>query len=211
MEKETKIKDLVKGKEDWERDVLSEEIRTNGEREVGFQTASGIPVERIYTPIDLEKKNIHYLKDLNFPGFYPYTRGKTATMYRSNFWVFGQYGGFGTAEEANSRYKYLLSKGYTGLSVALDLPTQVGLDSDHRLARGEVGKAGVAIDSLKDVEDLFDGIPLDKPRQVSTTANSIGPIWVALLISLGEKQGISSERYNLRLQNDSLKEWLLNG
>jgi len=132
-------------------------------------------------------------------------------MYRSNFWIFGQYAGFGTAEETNKRYKYLMSKGYSGLSVALDLPTQVGLDSDHDLARGEVGKVGVAIDSFKDIEELFDGIPLNKPRQISTTANSIGPVWAAMLIALGEKQGVSPEKYNLRLQNDSLKEFIARG
>ena len=104
-----------------------------------------------------------------------------------------------------------MSKGYSGLSVALDLPTQVGLDSDHDLARGEVGKVGVAIDSFKDIEDLFDGIPLNKPRQISTTANSIGPVWAAMLIALGEKQGVSPEKYNLRLQNDSLKEFIARG
>lgn len=211
MKREASIESLIKEKEKWEKNEVSEEMKTAGERKAIFQTASGLPVERIYTPIDLEKKNIHYLEDLNFPGLYPYTRGRTPTMYRSNFWVFGQYGGFGTAEEANRRYKYLIERGYTGLSVALDLPTQVGLDSDHHLACGEVGKVGVAIDSLKDIEDLFDGIPLDKPRQISTTANSIGPIWVALILALGEKQGISPKDYNLRLQNDSLKEYIARG
>jgi len=205
------IEKLGMEKEKWEREMIENEIKNIGERKDSFQTASGIPVGRAYTPIDLEGKGFDYLKDLNFPGAFPYTRGKTSTMYRSNLWVFGQYAGFGTAEEANRRYKYLISKGYTGLSVALDLPTQVGLDSDHNLAHGEVGKAGVAIDSLKDAEDLFDGIPLDRPRQISTTANAIGPIWVALLLSLGEKQGIPHERYNLRLQNDSLKEYIARG
>ncbi len=211
MKKETDIKKLTEGKEKWEREVVDREIKNTGERRTTFETTSGIPVERIYTPIDLEKRRFEYLRDLNFPGSYPYTRGKTSTMYRSNLWVFGQYAGLGRAEEANKRYKYLISKGYTGLSVALDLPTQVGLDSDHDLAHGEVGRAGVAIDSLKDIEDLFDGIPLDRPRQVSTTANSIGPIWVALILSLGEKQGISPGQYNLRLQNDCLKEYIARG
>lgn len=211
MKKETSIKKLARGKEKWERELVDGEMKNPAERITAFQTASGIPIERIYTPSDMEKKHFEYVKDLNFPGSYPYTRGKTSMMYRSNLWVFGQYAGLGTAEEANKRYKYLISRGYTGLSVALDLPTQVGLDSDHDLAHGEVGKAGVAIDSLKDIEDLFDGIPLDKPRQVSTTANSIGPIWVGLILSLGEKQGITPEKYNLRLQNDCLKEYIARG
>lgn len=205
------VKELIQENEKWDEEVVRAAIETVGERKPVFQTTSEIPVERVYTPIDLLRKKFDYSKDLNFPGVFPYTRGKTSTMYRSNLWVFGQYAGIGTAEEANKRYKYLISKGYTGLSVALDLPTQVGLDSDHNLAEGEVGKTGVAIDSLKDIEDLFDGIPLDKPRQVSTTANSIGPIWVALLLSLGEKQGVLPERYNLRLQNDSLKEFIARG
>jgi methylmalonyl-CoA mutase N-terminal domain/subunit len=211
MGKETSIEKLKMEKEKWEREVVDKEIKIPGERKTTFQTASGIPVKKVYTPVDLEEKRFDYSRDLNFPGVFPYTRGITSKMYRSNLWVFGQYAGLGTAEETNRRYKYLISKGYTGLSVALDLPTQIGLDSDHYLAHGEVGKAGVAIDSLKDVDDLFDGIPLDKPRQVSTTANSIGPIWIALILSLGEKQGIPPEKYNLRLQNDSLKEYIARG
>ena len=183
----------------------------NEERKTVFTTASGIPVKRVYSPIDLEDTGFDYLKDLNFPGEYPFTRGKTPAMYRNNFWIFGQYAGFGTSEEANQRYKYLLSKGSSGLSVALDLPTQIGYDSDHGLARGEVGKVGVAIDSLKDIEDLFEGIPLNKPRQVSTTANAIGPIWAAMLMALGKKQGLNPEDYSLRLQNDSLKEYISRG
>ncbi|MFX0194648.1 MAG: methylmalonyl-CoA mutase [Candidatus Hodarchaeota archaeon] len=211
MEKEMNIEKLIREKEKWEKEAVLEAIKIGSERKTTFQTTSGIPVKKLYTPIDLAEKNFDYSKDLNFPGIFPFTRGITSTMYRSNLWVFGQYAGFGTAEETNRRYKYLLSKGYTGLSVALDLPTQVGIDSDHDLAHGEVGKAGVAIDSLKDIEDLFDGIRLDRPRQVSTTANSIGPIWVALVSALGEKQGISPVNYNLRLQNDSLKEYIARG
>ncbi|MFH1974158.1 MAG: methylmalonyl-CoA mutase family protein [Pseudomonadota bacterium] len=205
------MKKLIAEKEKWESEILSDELKEKGERKADFSTASGIPVKRLYSPIDMEEKRFDYLKDLNFPGSYPFTRGKTPAMYRSDFWIFGQYAGFGTAEEANKRYKYLMSKGYSGLSVALDLPTQVGLDSDHDLARGEVGKVGVAIDSLKDIEDLFDGISLNKPRQISTTANSMGPVWASMLIALGEKQGVFLEKCNLRLQNDSLKEFIARG
>jgi len=205
------MKKLIAEKEKWEDEILAGELKKTGERKADFSTASGIPIKRLYSPIDMEEKGFDYLRDLNFPGSYPFTRGKTPTMYRSDFWIFGQYAGFGTAEEANKRYRYLMSKGYSGLSVALDLPTQVGLDSDHDLARGEVGKVGVAIDSFKDIEDLFDGIPLNKPRQISTTANSMGPVWAAMLIALGENQGVSPEKYNLRLQNDSLKEFIARG
>jgi methylmalonyl-CoA mutase N-terminal domain/subunit len=130
------VKELIHENEKWDEEVVRAAIETVGERKPVFRTTSGIPVERVYTPVDLLAKNFDYLKDLNFPGVFPYTRGKTSTMYRSNLWVFGQYAGFGTAGEANKRYKYLISKGYTGLSVALDLPTQVGLDSDHNLAGG---------------------------------------------------------------------------
>ena len=211
MEKGSKMKKLIQEKEKWENEILAGELKKTGERKADFNTASGISVKRLYSPIDMEEKGFDYLRDLNFPGLYPFTRGKTPTMYRSDFWIFGQYAGLGTAGETNKRYKYLISKGYSGLSVALDLPTQVGLDSDHDLAHGEVGKIGVAIDSLKDIEDLFDGVSLDKPRQISTTANSIGPIWASMLLALGEKQGISPEKYNLRLQNDSLKEFVARG
>jgi len=211
VEKDENIKKLIKEKGKWENEILAGQLREKGERKADFSTASGIPVKRLYSPIDMAEKGFDYLKDLNFPGSYPFTRGKTPTMYRSDFWIFAQYAGFGSAEEANKRYKYLMSKGYSGLSVALDLPTQVGLDSDHDLAHGEVGKVGVAIDSFKDIEDLFDGISISKPRQISTTANSIGPVWAAMLIALGEKQGILPEKYNLRLQNDSLKEFIARG
>jgi methylmalonyl-CoA mutase, N-terminal domain len=211
MGKNKNIMKLIKEKEKWENGILDSELRRQQERKNHFDTSSGISVQRLYSPIDMEEKGFDYLKDLNFPGSYPFTRGKTPKMYRSNLWIFGQYAGFGTAEDANKRYKYLLSKGYTGLSVALDLPTQLGLDSDNDFARGEVGRVGVAIDSFKDIEDLFKGIPLNTPRQISTTANSIGPIWASMLIALGEKQGISPDKYNLRLQNDSLKEFIARG
>jgi len=211
MEKDENIKKLIKEKGKWENEILAGELKKTGERKADFNTASGIPVKRLYSPIDMEEKEFDYLRDLNFPGSYPFTRGKTPTMYRSDFWIFGEYAGFGTAEEANKRYKYLMSKGSSGLAIALDLPTQVGLDSDHDLARGEVGKVGVAIDSLKDIENLFDGIPLNKLRQISSTANSIGPIYASMLIALGEKQGLRPKEYNIRLQNDSLKEYISRG
>jgi len=211
MNKDNHIEKLLKEKKKWENDILVDELEKTDERKKDFKTASDITVKRLYSPIDMEEMNFDYLKDLNFPGSFPFTRGKTPTMYRSNFWIFGQYGGFGSIKEANKRYKYLMSQGYSGLSVALDLPTQIGLDSDNDLARGEVGKVGVPIDSLQDMEELFDGINLSDPRQISATANAIGPIWGAMFIALGEKQGLTPEKYNLRIQNDCLKEFTARG
>jgi len=211
MEKNLNIKKLITEKTKWQNALLLDQFRDKMERKPAFNTASGIPAKILYTPIDMEEKKFDYLNDLNFPGSYPFTRGRTPTMYRSDFWILGQYAGFGTAEEANKRYKYLMARGYSGLSVALDLPTQVGLDSDSTLARGQVAKVGVAIDSFRDIEDLFDGISLNQLRQISTTANSIGPIWAAMLMALGQKQHLSSDKYTLRLQNDSLKEFIARG
>jgi methylmalonyl-CoA mutase N-terminal domain/subunit len=143
----------------WEHEVLEPVLRRYPERRDRFETCSGIEVERVYTP---KEAGIDYVEDLGFPGQYPFTRGVYPTMYRGRLWTMRQYAGYASAEESNRRYKYLLSQGQTGLSVAFDLPTQIGYDSDHPLAEGEVGKVGVAIDSLEDMEVLFEGIPLDK-------------------------------------------------
>ena len=132
-------------------------------------------------------------------------------MYRGEFWAMGQYAGFGNPEATNERFKYLLSKGQTALALALDLPTQLGLDSDDELADGEVGKAGVAINSLRDMESIFDGIPIDETRQIFTTANAIGPIMLALFLALGEKQGVDPAKFCVVLQNDILKEYVARG
>ncbi len=174
-------------------------------------TTSGIPVKRVYTPKDLEEIGFHYDQDLGEPGQYPYTRGIDPEMYRKDLWVMGQYAGFGSAEEANERYKFILAQGGTGFSIALDLPTQIGLDSDHPLARGEVGKTGVAIDSLRDMEIIFDGIPLDRVRHIRTSACSIGPLALALFLAVMEKQGVSPHRCSIILQNDVLKEYPVRG
>ena len=176
-----------------------------------FRTASGIPVKEVYTPSDLDEYGFNYSRDLGLPGSYPFTRGIEPSMYRGNLWIMGQYGGIGTAEEANIRFKYLIEQGATGFSIALDLPTQIGIDSDHPLAHGEVGKVGVPINSLKDMEIIFDGIPLNKVRQIRTTANSVGPIFVALFIAIAEKQGISPQDFCVLLQNDVLKEFVARG
>ena len=147
-------------KKEWEDKTLKKVLDKFSELKPEFKTVSDAPVDRIYTPSDLE--NFDFLTDLGFPGEYPFTRGVQPTMYRGRFWTMRQYSGFGTAEESNERYKYLLDHGGSGLSVAFDLPTQMGYDTDHPMALGEVGKCGVAIDSLKDMEILFDSIPLGK-------------------------------------------------
>jgi methylmalonyl-CoA mutase N-terminal domain/subunit len=172
-----KIKQLNK---EWENNVVQKTLERFPERkEKKFVTGSGKEVERLYTPENLEESD--YNKDLNFPGQYPYTRGVQPTMYRGRFWTMRQYAGFGTAEESNKRYKYLLDQGQTGLSVAFDLPTQIGYDSDHTMSLGEVGKVGVAIDSLKDMEMLFNGIPLDK---VSTSMTINAPATLIFFLLL---------------------------
>ena len=178
------------------------------ERRGTFATCGGIPVERLYTPENI--KDLDYLEDLNFPGEYPYTRGVQPTMYRGRFWTMRQYAGYASAEESNERYKYLLQQGQTGLSVAFDLPTQIGYDSDHPMAQGEVGKVGVAIDSLEDMETLFDGIPLDKVS-TSMTINAPASILLAMYIAVGEKQNVPIDKLSGTIQNDILKEYIARG
>jgi methylmalonyl-CoA mutase N-terminal domain/subunit len=178
------------------------------ERCAEFVNTSGIPMERTYTPLDVE--DLDYMDDLGFPGEYPYTRGVQPTMYRGRLWTMRQYAGFGTAEETNQRYKFLLDKGQTGLSVAFDLPTQIGYDSDHALAQGEVGKVGVAIDTVRDMETLFHGIPLDKVT-TSMTINSPAAVLLAMYIVVAEKQGIGRDQLGGTIQNDILKEYSSRG
>jgi len=173
-----------------------------------LSSTSGYDFEPIYTPLDFSDEN--YIEELNFPGEYPFTRGVQPTMYRGRFWTMRQYAGFGTAKESNQRYRYLIEKGQTGLSVAFDLPTQMGLDSDDPLSQGEVGKVGVAIDSLDDMEILFKGIPLDKVS-TSMTINSTAFVLLALYIAVAEKQGVSSELLSGTIQNDILKEYIARG
>lgn len=178
------------------------------ERMERFEGSSGIEIEPLYTPLDTA--NIDYLNDLGFPGEYPYTRGVQPTGYRGKLWTMRQYAGFATAEESNARYKYLLEQGQTGLSVAFDLPTQIGYDSDHELALGEVGKVGVAIDSLADMEILFNGIPLDKVS-TSMTINAPASVLLAMYIAVAEKQGVTADKLNGTIQNDILKEYAARG
>ncbi|SDF20498.1 acyl-CoA mutase large subunit family protein [Sporolituus thermophilus] len=173
-----------------------------------FPERKNLPEQRIYTPVDLE--GFDYERDLGFPGEYPFTRGVQPTMYRGRFWTMRQYAGFATAEESNKRYKFLLENGQTGLSVAFDLPTQIGYDSDHPMSEGEVGKVGVAIDSLADMEILFDGIPLDKVS-TSMTINAPASVLLAMYIAVAEKQGVTPDKLNGTIQNDILKEYAARG
>jgi len=178
------------------------------ERKKQFVTGSNAPVDRVYTPLD--QVDSDYSRQLGLPGEFPYTRGVQPTMYRGRLWTMRQYAGFGTAEESNARYKYLLEQGQTGLSVAFDLPTQIGYDSDHPLSEGEVGKVGVAIDSLADMEVLFGGIPLDKVS-TSMTINAPAAVLLAMYIVVAEKQGVGAEALNGTIQNDILKEYIARG
>jgi len=192
----------------WEKETLAPALERAPERRKRFVSTSGDPVERLYTPQDL--KGFVYVKDAGFPGEYPFTRGVQPTMFRGRFWTMRQYAGFGDARESNRRYRYLLDQGQTGLSVAFDLPTQMGFDSDNQVASGEVGKVGVAIDSLEDMEVLFDRIPLGKVS-TSMTINSTAAILLAMYVAVGEKQGVSPDALNGTIQNDILKEYIARG
>jgi len=192
----------------WNQGLVKETLSKQKERQETFETDSGIQVDRLYQPLHLEKIGFDYENDLGFPGQYPFTRGKDPLGYRANFWIFQQYAGFGDAEEANKRYRFLLDHGQTGISIALDLPTQMGIDSDHPLAEGEVGKVGVAVDSLEDFETIFRGIPLNRPRQISLVANATAIVGLAMFIALAEKQKIPVRQVVLRVQNDILKEFI---
>jgi len=201
-------KNLRNELERWEKTTFQRVISKLPERESSFQTTSNIELKRLYTPLDIE--SMDYIKELGFPGEFPFTRGIQPTMYRGRLWTMRQYAGFATAEETNKRYKYLLDHGQTGLSVAFDLPTQIGYDSDHPMAEGEVGKVGVAIDTLRDMEILFDGIPLDRVS-TSMTINSTAAILLAMYIAVAEKQGVKPEVLQGTIQNDILKEYVARG
>ena len=191
----------------WQESVVAKNISRAPERKPEFRTTSNIDIERCFTP---EFEQPGYEEQLGFPGQYPFTRGVQPTMYRGRFWTMRQYAGFGTAKESNERYKYLLNAGQTGLSVAFDLPTQMGYDSDASMSQGEVGKVGVAIDSLADMEILFDGIPLDKVS-TSITINSTAAVLLAMYIAVAEKQGVSADKISGTIQNDILKEYMARG
>ena len=199
--------EFEKRKKLWEENNLDPVLNKFPERKEAFVTGSGEPVERVYFP---EKPDEEYLRKQGFPGLYPFTRGVQPTMYRSRFWTMRQYAGFGTAEESNKRYRYLLEQGQTGLSVAFDLPTQIGYDSDHPLCEGEIGKVGVAIDSLSDMEILFSQIPLDSVS-TSMTINAPAAVLLAMYIAVAENQGIQVKMLRGTIQNDILKEYMARG
>ena len=192
----------------WQDTILQDQLERSPELNDSFTTESGIPVKRLYTPLDLEQTD--YLADIGFPGAYPYTRGVYPTMYRGRHWTMRMYAGFGTAEDTNQRFRYLLKEGMRGLSIAFDLPTQLGYDSDNPLAEGSVGRVGVAVDSLADMEIIFKGIPLDR-ISTSMTINAPAAVLLAMYIALGEKQGVSAENLTGTTQNDILKEFIARG
>jgi methylmalonyl-CoA mutase N-terminal domain/subunit len=192
--------------EEWKKKT-EELIKKFPEQKEAFQTSSDIPIERLYLP---EQLDLNYMDQLGLPGEFPYTRGIQPTMYRARNWTMRQYAGFGSAEETNKRFRYLLEAGQTGLSVAFDLPTQIGYDSDDPMARGEVGKVGVAIDSLEDMEALLNEIPLDKVS-TSMTINAPASVLLAMYIAVAEKQGIPSTSLSGTIQNDILKEYIARG
>jgi methylmalonyl-CoA mutase N-terminal domain/subunit len=202
------LDDIREAREQWRRDVYEPSVARQPERKDEFLSTSGYPFEQLYTPEQVE--NVDYGADLGFPGEYPYTRGVQSTMYRGRLWTMRQYAGFGTAEESNERYRYLLSQGTTGLSVAFDLPTQMGYDSDHPMAKGEVGRTGVAIDSIEDMAVMFNGIPLEKVS-TSMTINATAAILLCLYIAEAENQGVPASRISGTVQNDILKEYIARG
>lgn len=207
MHGDNKINEINKSSEEWQGKV-DKAISKFPERKEEFTTESNSEVKRLYTPLDIQ--DVDYNKELGFPGEYPFTRGVQPTMYRGRLWTMRQYAGFASAEESNERYKYLLNQGQTGLSVAFDLPTQIGYDSDDELSQGEVGKVGVAIDSLKDMEALFKGIPLDKVS-TSMTINAPASVLLSMYIAVAERQGVSRDKLRGTIQNDILKEYIARG
>ena len=201
-------KNFIEKLKNWEEKTLNPFIQRNPEQRENFVTTSNKVIKRLYTPLDFDLEKFD--EKIGFPGEYPFTRGIQPTMYRGKFWTMRQYAGFGTAKESNERYKFLLSQGTTGLSVAFDLPTQIGYDSDDPHSEGEVGRVGVAIDTLADMEILFEGIPLDKVS-TSMTINAPASILLAMYIVTAEKNGVSRDKLSGTVQNDILKEYIARG
>ncbi len=199
-----------KDKQQWQEDTLEPAVARFPERRSSFETDSGIPIDSLYVPDDLTHQGHDYLDNVGFPGEFPYTRGVQPNVYRGRVWTMRQYSGYATAEDTNRRYRYLLEQGQTGLSVAFDLPTQIGYDSDHPLAKGEVGKVGVPICSLEDMETLFDGIPLGRVS-TSMTINATASLLLCFYIAAAEKQGVAQEDISGTVQNDILKEYIARG
>jgi methylmalonyl-CoA mutase N-terminal domain/subunit len=208
MVSQQELEDIKEQERKWKQEILGKTLERFPERKKKFMTDSALALERVYTPEHAAKVN--YTKDLAFPGEYPFTRGIYPTLYRGRFWTMRQYAGFGTAQQTNKRFKYLLQHGQTGLSVAFDLPTQMGLDCDHALSEGEVGKVGVSISSLRDMEALFNGIPLDKVT-TSMTINAPASVLLAMYAAVGESQGVPQAELGGTVQNDILKEYVARG
>ncbi|MBS3783513.1 MAG: methylmalonyl-CoA mutase, partial [Anaerolineae bacterium] len=196
-----------RAKRAWEKETVEPALKRFPERRQAFHTLSGVPLERAYTPVDVD---IDYLKQLGFPGRPPFTRGVYPTMYRGRLWTMRQYAGYASAEESNERYRYLLEQGQTGLSVAFDLPTQLGYDADDILAEGEVGRVGVSISCLDDMRRLLDGIPLDKVS-ISMTINAPAAVLLAMVLAVAEEQGVEPHQLQGTVQNDILKEYIARG
>ncbi|WP_049898369.1 acyl-CoA mutase large subunit family protein [Halococcus agarilyticus] len=200
------LADIRSAKEEWEAETLDPVLDRFGERKDTFETdTAGHEVDRLYTPDDVGERD--YREDVGFPGEEPYTRGVYPTMYRGRLWTMRQYAGMGTARETNERFQYLIDEGQTGLSMAFDLPTQMGYDSDNEMAAGEVGKSGVAIDSIHDMETVFEGIPLDEVS-TSMTINAPASVLLAMYIAVGDRQGVDREELRGTIQNDVLKEYV---
>src|SRR5512143_2743280 len=201
------MSNLIESKQAWERGPLARTLKKSPERKPEFTTSSGIPLDRIYVPDEVP---VDYERQLGLPGEYPFTRGVQPTMYRGRLWTMRQYAGYASAQESNRRYKFLLGQGQTGLSVAFDLPTQIGYDSDDPMALGEVGKVGVSISSLRDMQVLFDHIPLDKVS-TSMTINAPAAVLLAMYIAVGRQQGVAAKDLRGTIQNDILKEYIARG
>ena len=199
-----------KDKRQWQEETLGPAVARYPERQESFETDSGLSVEPLYAPEDLDDRGYDYVEDIGFPGEFPYTRGVQPSAYRGRVWTMRQYSGYATAADTNRRYRYLLEQGQTGLSVAFDLPTQIGYDSDHPLAKGEVGKVGVPICSLEDMETLFDGIPLGRVS-TSMTINATASLLLCFYIAAAKRQGATPEQISGTIQNDILKEYIARG
>ena len=197
-----------KKKDEWLKNKYQPAIGKSPERQPDFRLTSGIEISPLYTGEDIQ--DIDPEESVGYPGEYPFGRGIQPTMYRGRLWTMRQYSGFASAEESNRRYRYLLEQGQIGLSIAFDLPTQIGYDSDHSLARGEVGKVGVPIDTLHDMEVLFQSIPLEKVS-TSMTINATAPVLLAMYIALAQRQGVALSKLNGTIQNDVLKEYIARG
>ncbi|MAF49875.1 MAG: methylmalonyl-CoA mutase, partial [Rhodospirillaceae bacterium] len=202
---------LKKSKANWESETLSRSQNGSNPENPDHFTDSRIPVKQLYTPLDLEEAGFDYLEDLGFPGEFPFARGLDPAGYRNDHWMMMQYSGFASAEETNKRFKFVLEQGASSFSIALDLPTHKGLDSDDPLAEGEVGKTGVPIDSLQDLEIIFDGVPLDAAKMFICVGMSTGPIILSLFLALAEKNGIDPNSFGLFLTNEALMEFVCRG